>query len=375
MQRNVLVQFVALVFACVIAHADSSLTEAQRNNLAFEALSRLQGVDIEAKPALKAAVLKILARTRGTGQFVQIVKQFHLKDQDEGLLEVAQKNPSDDIGVDAMRLILAHQNLDLLKGVLQSTNVFAATKTVEALGNAGEKQTAPLLLPLLIDAQRDFGLRKQAVRSLAQTSEGANEILNLARENKLPEDLKFTASTELNAVRWPKIKSEAAKLLPLPPSQNLQPLPPVAELLKMKGDLASGEKVFFREAPGCFKCHQIKNHGAQIGPNLSEIGTKLGKDALIEAILDPSAGISLGYETYNLELKSGDEAYGLLASDSADEVAIKDLKGIVTRYKKSEIVSRRQLKLSIMPTGLQQAMTTQEFVDLLEFLSSLKKTN
>jgi len=94
---------------------------------------------------------------------------------------------------------------------------------------------------------------------------------------------------------------------------------------------------------------------------------------LIESILDPNAGISLGYESYSLELKSGDEAYGLLASDSADEVAIKDLKGIVTRYKKSEIASRRQMKTSIMPTGLQQGTTTQEFVDLVEFLSSLKK--
>jgi len=169
------------------------------------------------------------------------------------------------------------------------------------------------------------------------------------------------------------LKTEAAKILPLPTSQNAQALPAPAELLKMKGDVMHGEAVFYRQLPGCFACHQVKGKGTQVGPDLSEIGSKLGKDAIIEAILEPNAGISVGYETYSLELKSGDEAYGLLTSDSADEIAIKDLKGIVTRYKKNEIVSRRQLKTSIMPTGLQQSMTVQDFIDLVEFLSSLKK--
>ena len=373
MQRNILIQFVVLLFACAVARADSGLTEAQRNTIAFETLSRLEGVDLEAKPALKEAVLKILAKTRGTAQFVQIVKQFHLKDQDAGLLEVAKEHSSNDSGVEAMRLILAHKNTELLQKSLDDKDVVGAGKTVEAMGNAGDKQAVPLLLPLVNDSQRDVGLRKKAVHALAQTSDGANEILKLAREQKLAEELKFVASSELNSVRWQKIKNEAAKLLPLPPAQNSQPLPPTAELLKMKGVAANGEKIFYREAPGCFKCHQVKGSGAQIGPDLSEVGTKLGKDALIESILDPSAGVSLGYETYSVELKSGDEAYGLLASDSADEIAIKDLKGIVTRYKKSDVTSKRQLKTSIMPSGLQAATTTQEFVDLLEYLSSLKK--
>ncbi len=35
--------------------------------------------------------------------------------------------------------------------------------------------------------------------------------------------------------------------------------------------------------------------------------------------------------------------------------------------------SRQQSKLSIMPAGLQAAMTTQELVDLVEYLAALKK--
>ena len=60
-------------------------------------------------------------------------------------------------------------------------------------------------------------------------------------------------------------------------------------------------------------------------------------------------------------------------SDTADEIAVKSQGGIVTRYKKSEVTKREQQKLSIMPAGLQQTMSPEELVDLVEYLASLKK--
>ncbi len=91
-------------------------------------------------------------------------------------------------------------------------------------------------------------------------------LLRMAAEEKFPDDLKFTASAELNNVRWPEIKTEAAKLLPLPQGQNAQPLPPIAELLKIKGDPTRGGEVFARETVGCIKCHQVNGRGTDVGP-------------------------------------------------------------------------------------------------------------
>jgi putative heme-binding domain-containing protein len=106
---------------------------------------------------------------------------------------------------------------------------------------------------------------------------------------------------------------------------------------------------------------------------LSEIGSKLTREALYQAILEPSAGISFGFEAFTLTLKDGDEAYGLIASETPEEVTLKAVGGILTRYKKSEIASRQKSTLSIMPAGLEAGMTTQELVDLVEYLGSLKK--
>jgi putative heme-binding domain-containing protein len=216
-------------------------------------------------------------------------------------------------------------------------------------------------------------VRRQTVRSLAQIQEGAINLLRLAEQDKLPNDLKYTATTELNAVRWPELKAKAAQLLPPPQSRNTEPLPSVAELSQKKGDPARGAQVFARPEVGCINCHRINDKGTDFGPGLSEIGAKLGKDALYEAILDPSAGIAFGYEAWQLGLKSGDEAYGIIVSETADELTIKDTKAIPTRIKKSDIATRQQLKTSIMPAGLQQTMSTQDLIDLVEYLSSFKK--
>ena len=368
------------VFAALLCTAGYSfsaepqtLTSEQKLEIALEALSRIKG-DINSDPQLKAAIYKLLPAVEGTPQFVQIVKRFQIRDQDKGLLNVAVKNPSEESGVEAMRLILANGDEAIVQANLASADSSIASKTAEALGNTKEKKAVSLLLPVVTDSKRDLVTRKVALKALAQTQEGAEALLDLARKEAITSDLKLTASTELNGVRWAKIKKEASQVLPLPQGKNAEPLPAISELAKMTGNAANGEQVFYREQVTCAACHRIKGRGAEIGPDLSEIGSKLGKDALFEAIVEPSAGISLGYEAFSLDLKSGDEAYGLLVSQTADEIAIKDLKGIVTRYKTSEVEKKRQLKTSIMPTGLAANMSTQELVDLVQFLSALKKS-
>jgi putative heme-binding domain-containing protein len=63
----------------------------------------------------------------------------------------------------------------------------------------------------------------------------------------------------------------------------------------------------------------------------------------------------------------------LIASETADEVAVKAVGGIITKLKKSQITARQQAKLSIMPAGLADAIAVQDLVDLVEYLSTLKK--
>jgi len=353
----------------------SAQSDSDRVTLAVEALTRLENTDLEQNAKIKEAVLKLLEKTRGTPDFLRLVEHFKIKGHETELLDLAVEHHGDETGAAAVRHLLATGNSALIEQRLVGGDVAAPTSAalVEALGNSASKEAVRLLLPMIHNAKADVSLRKQAVRSLVKTEDGANAILQLAKDNELADPLRFTASTELNRVRWQKVRNEAARILPLPEGQNKQPLPPVAELLSKTGNVENGRRVFFTQTASCATCHKVKGEGTEVGPDLSEIGSKLAREALYESILDPSAGISFGYEAWQFELKNGDEPFGIIVSETPEEVALKNNTGVVTRFKKSDIKSRQQMKLSIMPSGLQQAMSTKELIDLIEFLTSLKK--
>ena len=358
-----------LVLCCSALRAE---TLDERTRIAVEAMLKINATSLEQNAKLKETVSKLLAKTAGTAEFVKLVQHFKVPGQEEGLLAVAVKNPKTDFGIDAMRMLMADGKQELIRRIISGSDVEAACNCVEVVGNSRTKEAPGLLSTVVADQSRDAPVRGQAVKSLAQTQEGAKALLRLAEEQKVPDDLKFAAASELSIAPWPDVRKKAKEVLPLPAAQNAEPLPPVAELVKRKGDPVKGEKIFNSPTAGCATCHQVKGQGVDFGPNLSEIGTKLAKEAIYESILSPSAGISFGYEAWNIELKSGDELYGIIVSDTPEQVAIKSVGGIITKCRPLDIVRREKGKLSIMPAGLQQNMSSQDLVDLVEYLASLK---
>lgn len=341
-----------------------------QTRIQIEALERLKGMDLEANPALQRAVLAVVQKTRGTPHFVELVRDFGLKGQSEALLEYALQHPAESSGVEAFRLAHQEAGPSRVEPLLASTNAVAAVQLMGASGDRGLLRRLEALVP---DSAIPAAPRKAAVRALAQRQDGARFLLDLAREDKLPADLRFAASSELHLAPWPEIKKQALEILPLPQGQGAEALPPVGELMKLKGDARRGSEVFRRAEVACIACHQVNGEGLDFGPKLSEIGTKLGKDALYESILDPSAGIAFGYEAWSVDLANGDELFGLIVSETADDLALKAQTGIVTKVKKAEIARRVKMATSIMPAGLQLTLSTQELVDLVEYLAQLRK--
>lgn len=151
-----------------------------------------------------------------------------------------------------------------------------------------------------------------------------------------------------------------------------QVLPPAAQLVELEGDPVNGERVFKNtRGPNCINCHQIGNIGRMIGPPLDVIGKKLSRELLFESILKPSASIPMGFENWTLRTKSGDIFSGLKAEDTADHVTILETDGKYRDVNRDQIERMVQQTISLMPEGLNEAITRQELVDLVEFLSSL----
>lgn len=343
------------------------------SSVQLEALKRLQGVDLETNPTLKAAVLRILEATRGTPQFVELVEQFKLTGQSEGLLEVALKHPAEEAGVTAMRLILEAGDRALVQSALEGSEP-RSVACVQVLGNTRLPAVNELVLPLLSRDATSDAIRRETIKALAKNEPGTQLLLKLAREDRLEDSLRLTAATALSQVSWAAIRAAAAEVLPLPRAGGDEPLPPISELATRRGDPVNGRRVFFSDTTACQRCHIVHGEGVAIGPDLSQIGDKLGKDALLEAILDPNNGIAFGYEAWTVTTTDDEEVYGLIVSETAEEVAMKDLSGIVHRFAKSKLADRLPSKFSLMPAGLQATMSVTELVDLVEYMSQLKKT-
>jgi putative membrane-bound dehydrogenase-like protein len=339
-------------------------------NVPMEALSRLNGSPVARSSEVAALVNRILDAKKGTQEFVDLCEQLNAKDRDGELLAIAAAHSGDSTGAAAIRLVVKNQNHAELSKALAGPD---AANITAALGNLQDGSGAKMLEGILMDAKQPFPVRQAAVKALARTNRGARALLAFAKKKGLPDDMLFTAGNELRSSPGKEIRDEAAALFPAPAGKDNKPLPPIAQLLKMNGDAKSGHAVF---AATCIRCHQVNGEGVDFGPNLTEIGTKLGKDALMTKVLQPGSSLAFGYEGKTLKLKSGDQADGLITSQTEDEVTLKTSSGtaaIVTKYKRSDIAEIKTMKVTMMPEGLQTAMSTQEFVDLIEYMAALKK--
>jgi hypothetical protein len=139
------------------------------------------------------------------------------------------------------------------------------------------------------------------------------------------------------------------------------------------GDVASGRRVFFHPAVGCAKCHRVEDHGGSIGTDLSTIARSSDREKLMQSLLHPSREIAPQWVQHSVETRDQQSYTGLLAGRAADDsitLITADGKGILIPAQK--IVSSHSSTVSLMPEGLEKAMTTQDFRDLLAFLSSLQ---
>ncbi len=134
------------------------------------------------------------------------------------------------------------------------------------------------------------------------------------------------------------------------------------------GSVESGKTVFRRS---CVACHKIYGEGADFGPDMMKVGTRLNPFKIVQSIIDPNAEIDAKYLSTNILTSDGKSIVGLLVSETSEQVVIfdgKEKKTIAT----DDIEARRQVKQSSMPEGLGATLSPTEFLDVIAFLKSLK---
>ncbi|HET6248066.1 MAG TPA: PVC-type heme-binding CxxCH protein [Tepidisphaeraceae bacterium] len=141
------------------------------------------------------------------------------------------------------------------------------------------------------------------------------------------------------------------------------------------GDASRGAALFQNaQGLGCIKCHTVSGKGGNVGPDLSAVATKYNRAQLIESVLYPSKQIEPGYEQTMIRTKDGNVSAGVVRNETDKDVTMYDSAANKIVIRKADINVRKISPVSVMPEGLQAALTHQQFADLIAYLQSLKQT-
>jgi putative heme-binding domain-containing protein len=363
--------FVAI--ACRLLRAEDPAQRA-KDALIVRTLLRLPGVDLSAKPDAKAALLRHLETLRGGEQYLEIVEKFKLRETKDELLRLAIDESESTLGVKAAGLLIKLDERELLAKALRDPDGAKAARIVTALGLLADAKTNDLLSPLIVNTELPLVLRSAAVTALGRNAPGQMWLLEVVEQGKLPMDLKFAAANSLLSAPDEAIRAAAGKHLALPAGAGGEPLPPIADLVERRGDAVRGKELFATTG-SCAKCHKVRGEGKDVGPDLSEIGAKLPKEALYVSILDPNAGVSFNYETWLVRMLDGTIFSGVLVSQTDDALELKTAEAIVYKLARKDIETLKKQPTSLMPADLQKQLRAQDLVDVVEYLTTLKKAS
>lgn len=136
------------------------------------------------------------------------------------------------------------------------------------------------------------------------------------------------------------------------------------EIERKAGDIANGKTLFMG---ACATCHKLGNDGVDVGPVLDGIGVH-GTHELLVHVIDPSRVVDNEHRTWNLALRNGQFATGIIARENDTTVTLKLPGGATQDIRVADIKSRQDTGLSLMPEGF-EAFGTDGLRDILTYLS------
>ena len=285
--------------------------------------------------------------------------------------------------------LLALENVDTARRTLTSLLTPSEPAelqlaALEALGGYREPAVADTLIdawPKMTPALRD----KATTIMLSRTDRIAKLLDGIEAKKILPAQLSVAAKATLGRQKDGKLAERIAKLIGYGGSSNRKEVieryaaamfgsnadTPVRagvtnadKSVRITGDASRGATVY---ETACMVCHRHVDRGNDVGPNLGTIKAWTAEQILTN-VLDPNREVSPNFALYIVETNDGRTLSGLIASETAGNLTLKRADGGADTVLRSEIKSLTSPGISLMPEGLEAAITPQQMADLIEFL-------
>jgi putative membrane-bound dehydrogenase-like protein len=255
--------------------------------------------------------------------------------------------------------------LEVLSSVLDpSTPLPLQLAAVDALARSREGDAGSLLLrcwPTLSPM-----VRGRVIDALLGREEWSRELLSEVERGQVSVgEVSLPQRQRLLAVKNSSQRERAARLFaPTNVANRTDVLAKYSAVAILAAALSRGAALFDTQ---CAQCHAYRGHGHAVGPNLAEFAGKSAAD-FVQAILDPNSAINPNFLAYNVETKDGRSLSGIVRGETASGLTLVQGGGVQETILRSDIQEIRASNLSLMPEGLEQALTPQDLADLIAWI-------
>jgi uncharacterized repeat protein (TIGR03806 family) len=216
--------------------------------------------------------------------------------------------------------------------------------------------------------------RNEVIRAAVGSTRGALTLLQLLDRGELPADTRNAVVSIAAESPQAEVRDLFERFIPVARRQKrLGNAVNRTELLALPADAERGRQLFFRDgASSCKSCHRVHEVGANLGPDLSQIGKKYPPAELLTHLLEPSKLIDPKFILYTLETTDGRVLSGLVVERTEHEVVLRNAQNPALRFARNEIEQLTPQQKSMMPDLLLRDLSPQQAADLVAYLASLK---
>lgn len=247
-------------------------------------------------------------------------------------------------------------HLPLWMDAARSSGSPVRSASVWALGFAGGHEAASVLEEVLRNPGNPAPIRADAMVARAIASTHDVDFAKPFAESTEP-DIQHAARLVLGRTR----DGEAARPTTLTGWQ---------EAVATGGNPARGRRLFLSPQIGCAKCHAAEGRGARSAPMLLPAQAPSPRAAIVESILEPSARITPGFESWILEMQDETTLTGLLARRAPNgDVLLIEPSSQPRRIPAADVARFGPLPQSLMPEGMVETLSVEDLRDLVAFLT------
>jgi putative membrane-bound dehydrogenase-like protein len=258
----------------------------------------------------------------------------------------------------------------LIELLAPQTPVDLQLAAVTALG----RLTSPTIPERLLAGWNSYGARtRNAVLDVLISRQAwADRLLDwIASDPAIPPQIGATQRTTLTNHGTRRIAYRAIRVLNAGIDENRQKVIDeyLVKMSPLKGDAAKGRDVYLAACANCHKFGELA--GGVIGPDMAAVNDR-SRPYLVTHILDPNRVVDDRSMLYTAVTNDGRTLSGMLVAEAGNSITFAGLDGVEQVILRSELESLTSTGRSLMPDGLEAAITPQDMADLVAFLAETR---